>query len=51
MKTTDINHNGVQVKGHGREDSYGGSSGYGSVNSRDGGAIPKVRFLSNIGHV
>lgn len=41
VKVTEVNCNG-QVRGHLRVDSYGGSSGYGSVNSRDGGARPKV---------
>ncbi|XP_060600968.1 OTU domain-containing protein 3-like [Ruditapes philippinarum] len=37
----DVNGNTSQVKGHVRDDSYGGSSGYGSLNSQ-GGARPKV---------
>lgn len=38
----DINHNGVDVKSHYRENSFGGSSGYGSVSSQNGGARPKL---------
>ena len=38
----DINHNGVGIKGHYRENSFGGSSGYGSVSSQNGGARPKI---------
>ena len=37
----EVNGNSSQLKGHGREDSYGGSSGYGSLNSK-GGARPKI---------
>lgn len=42
LKPLDINHNGLGVKGHYRDNSYGGSSGYGSVNSQNGGARPKL---------
>ena len=49
----DINHNSVGLKGHYRENSFGGSSGYGSVSSHNGGGarpklvtdIPKVSGL------
>lgn len=34
--------NGKGHKVHFREDSFGGSSGYGSMSSKDGGARPKV---------
>ena len=40
--TLDENHNGKEFKGHFRDDSYGGSSGYGSVSSQNGGARPKL---------
>lgn len=40
--TVDINHNGMEMKGHYRDGSYGGSSGYGSVNGHVNGARPKV---------
>lgn len=38
----DMNHNSVEGKGHHRDNSYGGSSGYGSVSSQNGGARPKL---------
>ena len=40
--STDINHNKSGVKGHYRDNSFGGSSGYGSVSSQTGGARPKL---------
>lgn len=47
-QTVDINHNGLEVKGHYRENSYGGSSGYGSVSSQNGGARPKLVMGTDI---
>lgn len=38
----DVNCNGIGVKGHYREDSFGGSSGFGSLSSHNGGARPKL---------
>ena len=47
-QTVDINHNGVEGKGHYRENSFGGSSGYGSVSSHNGGARPKLVTVTDI---
>ena len=47
-QTVDINQNGVEVKGHYRENSFGGSSGYGSVSSHNGGARPKLVTVTDI---
>ncbi|XP_052821455.1 OTU domain-containing protein 3-like [Mya arenaria] len=40
----DVNHNHLGAKGHYRDVSYGGSSGYGSVSEHTSGARPKVNI-------